>query len=317
MDDSYPEKTRAALDHVRFYCRACRHRFSRSPETVEDDPEREYHPYRYSATCPACGETAGQAPWEIALMASYGKHTGPKTPEGRARSSRNLDGHPTPEESLRTRFNAMKHGLSARVATYFPARPGKYPHCTDCEYLNAGCGDMPACLKRTELFMRHQIAFETGDPGLLADLRADTQAAIQAIINDIILAVVSEGVQIKTPEWAIDKDGRIRIAQYTDEEGNDRVIHKLYAHPLLKTLTDFLAKNNLSLADLNMTPKGQGEQEILRGYLDDEGQTRQGLLEHAEKQSALLESLSAQIERSRERTKRDPVLIEYSETADG
>lgn len=249
-------------------------------------------------------------------MAAQGRQTGPKTPEGKMRVTENIAGHPTPEESLRTRFNAMKHGLFARVARYFPAKPGKYPHCDGCEYHHSGeCAEQVACLKRTELFMRYDIAFETGDPGMLTQLHADNQAMVQAIISDILLALVSTGVELKQPEWYFDpKGGDFHLVSY-EKEGKQEYIYKVSAHPLLKTLADFLAKNNMALSDLNMTQKGREDQSILKGHL--EHSERENALEHQRAQNALIESLSEKIARSRERVKRDPVLIEYDEAGDG
>ncbi len=76
-----------------------------------------------------------------------------------------------------------------------------------------------ACLKRTELLLKHQIAFETGDPGLLVDLRAQLHANVQALIDDMILAMAQDGVRLKNPEWYYDKDGVFHWAQGTDENG--------------------------------------------------------------------------------------------------
>ncbi len=249
-------------------------------------------------------------------MAAHGRQTGPKTPEGKAAVTANLAGHPTPEESLRTRFNAMKHGLFARVARYFPAKPGKYPHCETCEYLNNGCEDQVACLRRTELFMRYDIAFQTGDPSLLTELQADNQAMVQAIISDIMLAIISTGVELKQPEWYFDpKEGDFHLVSY-EKDGVQEYIYKVSAHPLLKTLADFLAKNNMSLADLNMTPKGQEDSELLRGYLDNQGD-RESLADYQRQQQAQLQALEEKFNRSREKLQRDPVMIEYDEAENG
>lgn len=249
-------------------------------------------------------------------MASFGRHTGPRSAAGMAAVSRNLEGHPTPEEARRTRFNAMKHGLFAQTATYFPAKPGAYAQCAGCEHLpTEDCRGAGACLKRTELLLQHQVAFETGDPKLLTDLRARTQAFVQAIIDDIILAIVSEGVQLKSPRWYYDKDGGFHLAEYADEEGARRLIMEVQAHPLLKSLSDLLAKNNLTLADLAMTPRQQTQDELLQGYLEERSQS-ESMLDFQRRNTQALERLEEQIARSRERVRRDPVLIDH-EAGDG
>ena len=304
------------LNKVNFHCRACGLKFSAAPSRVEDAPERAYHPWHYFAGCLDCGLEAGQANWEKGLMATFGKHTGPKTTEGKASSAANLEGHPTPEEAQRTRFNAITTGAHAQTATFFPAKPGGYPHCTGCEYLESmACWDSPsrACLKRTELLLQHQIAFETGDPRLLTDLRSRTQAMVQALIDDMILAIISSGVELKQPEWYFDPKGeKFHIVSF-EKDGQTEFSYKVSAHPLLKTLGDFLSKNNMTLSDLEMTPKQQTQDTLLEGYLEQQGGERETALEFQQKQTELLENLQHQIGRSRENLKRDPVMIEYNQ----
>lgn len=302
----------ASLTSVNFQCRTCRHKFAGEPARIEEVPERVWHPWAYFSPCPVCRHEAPQAPWEIGLLAAAGKQTGPRTPAGLAATAANLAGHPTPEEAKRTRFNALKHGVFAEVATYWPARPGAYAHCTGCEHF-AICGPQPACLKRTELFMRHHIAFESGDPRMLTDLRASLQAKIQAIIDDIFLDITRRGVVIEAPQWYYDKDGHFHLAAYKDSEGNDHLLKEINAHPLLKILKDLIAANSLSLEDMGMTPKVQDDNDVLRGHLDEEKTDRDTLLTYQKQQTVLLEQLSGQIERSRERIGRDPVMIEHNE----
>lgn len=301
------------LTSVNFVCGDCKHKFACDPGRVEDAPERD-HPYRYFATCPECGGDAKQAPWEQALMASFGKHTGPKTPEGKAKVAENIAGHPTPEEALRTRFNAMRHGLRARVATYFPAKPGSYPQCSSCDIDWGTCSESVACMKRTELFMRHQIAFESKDPALLNDIRSDFHAKVQAIIDDIILAIVSDGVTLKNPAYDFDKDGGFHLAKYVDSKtGEERFIEEVKAHPLLKVLSEFLSRNGLSLSDMGMTPKIHDGNEIVMGNLASEKQEREQLIEYQRQQNKQLDELKDMIAASRDRIEKDPVVIEYKD----
>lgn len=300
---------KSQLTEVSFVC-SCRHKFTDQPERIEDAPERG-HPFLYFASCPVCGDEAEQVPWEKALMASYGKHTGPKTPEGKAATAQNVAGHPTPEEAMRTRFNAMKHGLAARVARYFPAKPGSYPHCKNCDIDWDVCRGNVACMRRSELFMRHQIAFETGDPKLLNDIRSDFHASVQAIIDDMVLAIASDGVTIRNPAYTV-KDGEIKIGRYIDESGHERLIYdELSAHPLLKILSEFISRNGLSLSDMDMTPKTVTETPDQMGNLSDKQSEPGQMLEYQREQTRQLEALRDMIARSDQRRGNDPVLIEH------
>ena len=302
---------------VHFRCGACAHRWQAAPGRIEDAPEAEWHPWRYFAPCPECGAEAPQAAWERSLFKAWANATGPRTPEGIAATTANLDGHPTPEEAKRTRFNAMRHGLCARTATYFPAKPGGYPHCEGCEYLaDRDCVPVGACLKRTELFLRHQVAFETGDTKLLTQLAADRQAALAGLIDDMILAIAQDGgPRIKEVVWYHDKDGGFHLAEFIDEDGAKRRIHELKEHPLLRPLILYIEKNRMTLADLNMTPRGQDDDAVMQGFLEAKKADAGELLEYESRQAKALEGLAAMIERSRELTRRDPVLIEHGGAA--
>lgn len=259
-----------------------------------DAVDTEYHPFVYEADCPVCEASAEQAAWERNLLKGWAKATGPKTKEGMAATAKNLDGHPTPEEARLTRFNAMKHGLYARTATYFPAKPGHYPRCDGCEHLRtAACLEPPrACLKRHELLLKHQIAFETKDPDMLLQLRSDTQAGIQAIIDDMILAIAQDGgPRITEVVWYHDKDGGFHLAKWTDEHGQDHQIHELKAHPLLKPLIDYINRNAMTLEDLGMTPKVQDEQEAMQGYLAQHGEDAEAAEAYRQKSLEQLDQL--------------------------
>ena len=250
---------------------------------------------------------AEQAAWEKALLKAHACATGPKTEAGKAAVTANLRIRP---------FNAVKHGLYARTATYFPAKPGKYARCDGCEHLaTLGCLAPPrACLKRHELLLRHDIAFRTQDPTLLLQNRSDTQAAIQGLIDDMILAIAQDGgPRIQEVVWYHDKDGVLHLAKWRDRFGTEHQIHEIKAHPLLKPLMEFISKNNMTLADLEMTPKARDEQSALQGFLDQEGERQETLLDYQERQAQALEDVQSLIARSQRRLASDPVLIEHAE----
>lgn len=305
------------LPTVQFHCAktrgGCGYRFEAQPDRIEPAAALEHHPYEYFASCPACGEVASQAAWERALVKAWSHATGPRTEEGKAASARNLEGHPTGEEAFRTRFNAMKHGLFAKTATYFPAKPGRYPQCDGCELI-VECAGNVACLKRTELFLKHHVAFESRDPQILMGIHAGNQAAIQALISDMIIAIAADGgPRLQTPEWYYDKDGGFHLAKWKDEHGNDVQLYKLEAHPLLKLLMDFISKNSMTLADMQMTPKAKDEDEALRGYLDQRGSDEERQLDYQAQMTEAMEGVREAILRSQQKTQRDPVLIEHGE----
>lgn len=282
---------------LNFHCRACGERFSATYTRTALIEGRDWLPFDYFAQCPACGEEAAQAAWEVNLAKAHAHATGPRTPEGIAQATANLLEHAhKPEHRAVTRFNALKHGAYAKVSMFFPARPGKYPECDGCEHLTSEyCVDFRACLKKAELFVKYAAAFERGDPGLLREVVAGRSAALNVIIDQMILAIArAGGPELTSPEWYHDKDGGFHLARYRDENTGEMVqLMKKEEHPLLKRLIEFVAKNNMSLGDMGMTPKVQDEQEILKGYIDQDDADREREQEYRtrleQQQTALLQ----------------------------
>lgn len=267
-----------------------------------------------------CGAEAAQASFHRGLLKAWASATGPRTEDGKAASAKNLAGHPTPEEALRTRFNAMKHGMNAETAQYFPARPGKYPACSNCDVDPGYCAKQPACIKQTQLFMVHHAAFEQRNPKHLTPIYSSIQASITAIIQQILQTIIADGVKLEAPAWAVTREGDIVIGEYNDfETGEKRIIMETKAHPLLKPLQEFLSRNNMALSDMGMTPKAieQEEQQMGRLAPGGDGIATLSLEEYAAKSSESLAALKAQVDRANARKQRDPVLIEYQQQNGG
>jgi hypothetical protein len=311
MPKSDPKQQRVL---VTFQCRPCRHTFEAEPGRVADAPELDHHPFRYFADCPKCQSEVEQAAWERALLKAWQNATGPTSEEGKAATSKNLEGHPTPEEAKRTRFNAMKHGLSARTATYFPAKPDGYPFCSTCEVDRDWCKAQPACTKKTELFMLHQAAFEQNDPKRLMGIYSEMHAAIFAVIQSMLQQIIADGVKIETVVWDKDAEGNIKVAEYVDETGQRKILRDtMQAHPLLNRVGELLSRTGLTLADMGKTTKVIEQHEEDMGRLAGEQATREQLTDFQSKQSAVLEKLADRLDRGRKSTERDPVLLEYNQ----
>jgi len=304
------------LAEVTFRCAACRRTFSAAPDRIDALPERDWHPWAYFSGC-ECGEEASQATWEVSLLKAWQSATGPRTEEGKASTAINLEGHPTPEEALRTRFNAMKHGLSAKTATYFPARPGGYAICASCEIDRTWCGQQAACAKQTQNFMMHHAAFESRDPKHLRGVYADLQAALFAVLQQILQTIIADGVKIEAPQYYTDKDGVMILARYMDDDGKMHTIKDISAHPLFKPLGELLSRNNLSLADMGMTQKVIDDDDQEFGRLQVQDQAREALTDYAQRQAKALEDLSELMQRATEKRDRDPILIEHEQQSGG
>ncbi len=305
------------LAGVTFRCGACRRAFAAAPARIEEAPEREWHPWAYFAACPYCDSEAEQAPWERAALKAWQSATGPRTAQGKAAAAANLAGHPTPEEAQRTRFNALKHGLSAKTATYFPARPGKYAFCASCDVDWVWCAEQAACTKQTQLFMQHHAAFESRNPKHLNGLYADLQAALFAVLQQILQTIIADGVKIEAPQYYTDKDGVLIVAKYMGEDGKLHTIKDINAHPLFKPLGELLSRNNLSLADMGMTQKAIDEEEQEFGRLQSQSETREALTDYSARQAKALEDLRGLMERAGAKRDADPILIEHQQQNGG
>lgn len=317
---------------INFSCSNCRFQFEGKPGRVEDSPEKLHHPWSYWKECPKCLEEAQQAGWERNLMLSFGKHSGPKTAAGIAAVTRNLDGHPTPEEARLTRFNAVKNLRRAEIAQFLPAKHGRYEECETCpvateciqstvenSILTVDKRGLLPCMHpdHIETFMLTHIAVENEDPTVLSKVHANMQAKIHTIINRMILSITQKGVLIEQPAFVSDKDGMAHLAKYVNSDGNSQQIMDYSAHPLLKILGEFITRNNLSLGDMGMTQKTSQDDELLTGFLDEQNSNKEHADQLSERQTKALEGLEAMIQRSHEKSQSDPVLIEQQGDANG
>jgi hypothetical protein len=310
----------ARLDRATFRCGDCRRTFQAVPDLVDDDPDNAAHPFRYFANCPACGaQNVPQASWERALMAAHQAATGPITPAGKASAAANLAGHPTAEESRLIRFNAMKHGMEARTASYFPAKPGKYSFCESCEVDPYWCSEQPACVKQTELFMLHHAAMDQRDPKVLGKIHADLSAALTATLQLCLQSVLGRGVEISVPRVELSKDGVPVTLTYIDQNGEQQTVYQISANPLFKPIADLITRLGLSMSDLGLTVKASEEADPAGiGTLSIGGGSSKEALEDFSRRAVLaMQGVKDQLGRAQQRMRSDPVLIEHQAQGDG
>lgn len=297
---------------VNFKCGVCRRSFDGVPDLIEDDPSAPHHPYRYFATCPCGAALQPQAGWERGLLKAHQTSTGPVTEAGKAASAANLEGHPTSEEALRTRFNAMKHGMAAQTATYFPAKPDGYAFCSGCDVSRDWCAKQPACVKQTEIFMLHHAAFEQRNPKILTRLHADIHSALMASLQMCLQAVLGEGVLIKQPRVELDRDGSPVTLSYIDMEGKKAYIWDYTSNPAFKPIADLVSRLGLSMSELGMSVRGvEEDEEKGLGVLKLDDATKETLAGFGQRMLEASRNAAELIAQSRAATRADPVFIEH------
>lgn len=307
------------LERLNFKCRVCTYTWDSAPDLVEPDDSAPHHPYRYFADCPACSTPRQpQAAWERALLKAHQNATGPRTPEGVAATSANLVGHPTPEEALRTRFNGMKHGMAARTAVYFPAKPDRYEFCKRCDVDRDWCAEQPACVKQTELFMLHHAAFEQRDPKVLGRVHADVHSALIASLQMCLQSVLADGVVLKVPKVQLDDKGKPVTLTFVDTNGDVHNVIEYMANPVFKPITDLISRLGLSLSDLGMTIKAADDEDAgLRGRLSPGAASPEALDAFSQRMAQTLERLPALFQAAGAAAAKDPVLLEHQAQTGG
>jgi hypothetical protein len=301
------------LKEVNFKCGACRRSFSGVPDLIEDDPDTAHHPFRYFANCPKCEAVhQPQAGWERGLLKAHQSSTGPVTAAGKAASAANLEGHPTSEETLRTRFNAMKHGMAAQTATYFPAKPDGYAFCGQCDVGRDWCAKQPACVKQTEIFMLHHAAFDQRNPKILMRLHADLHAALMATLQMCLQAVLGEGVLIKQPRVELDREGSPVTLSYIDSAGKKAYIYDYTSNPAFKPISDLVSRLGLSMSDLGMSVRNvEADEEKGIGVLKLDASTKETLEGFGVRMLEASKNAHDLIAASQAATRADPVFIEH------
>lgn len=289
-------------DTTTFRCFKCYQNHELQIERVEARPDLEPHPFEYYAHCPTCKSELKEAPFIKNLYKAWLNPTGTGSPEI---SSKNL---PAPSDPRR-KFNALKSGLFAKKAKYFPAVVGRYPECDSCEHSNI-CEEGGVCLEISKVRMMVAHAFDSKDPAFLQPLFQDLQADVFVLLQRLILQALQDGVTLESPVWSGTKEGYVLVK---DDEGNQIVQKEL--HPAMRAIAELLQKNGLSLADLQLTPKTQADHAAAMGNLAQAAGERVSVQEHRERMAEKADKFLKQLAGATAARDRDPIFQEHQEEA--
>jgi hypothetical protein len=290
-----------------FRCGRCKQNLELPVERVEDRIDQDPHPFEYFAHCPTCKNEITEAPFVKNLYRAWLNITGTKSPEV---SARNL---PAPDDPRR-KFNALKSGLFAKKAKYFPAKVGRYPECDGCEHSHE-CETIGICLQISKVKMMVAQAFDSKDPAFLQPLFQDIQADVFVLLQRLIGQALRDGAILTSPVWHGTKDSYLMVNYHDPETGKLKQLMQHELHPAIRAIAELLQKNGLSLADLQMTPKTQADHAAqmghLKGQTDERMTTREFQEKKLEQNRKFLEALSG----ATARREKDPMFREHQEEA--
>jgi hypothetical protein len=281
------------------------------------------------AECPECDTHSPELPNMAPLRTA--KRTGPKTVKGRAQAAANLakaqrTGPKSPEAKRKCGMNAWRTGRHSTRTPLAPAKPGKFPECSECDHFAPcklevqearGTGRPVYCHRFTEHYLRYISAHLTNDPEKLRVIAAAQQAKHLTIMDRAFVQIHQDGVMIDLPIFGINEsahevgttpDGTpiFHNLRKTEQVGTQPI-----QHPNLTTWHRMAMEAGFRLTDWELTPKSAQESEDPQGYLDPQEETD---IEHLLAQrNQQLQDMAESITRANERFANDPVLLDLDE----
>ncbi|MFA6911266.1 MAG: hypothetical protein WCQ59_09120 [Candidatus Cloacimonadaceae bacterium] len=203
-------------------------------------------PLNYYARCPICKEWTRAVPHYYANLPKM-KTTGPRTEEGKRRSS----------------LNGFKHGRYARPHHLLAPATGKYDICAACEDQDeCKAGKIKYCPYKLDLMARVIAAYENGKLDDIKSLAGITQGRMYLVIENMLGEVMNKGVLLKNP---VIKNGE--LVRY-DHDGEEQTLYEYMINPLIKELPKVMGAAGLTSDQQKMNPARQEENsEELRGHL--------------------------------------------------
>lgn len=210
-----------------------------------DDPGA-FDGMNYYAKCPICKEWTRAVPHYYANLPKM-KTTGPRTEEGKRRSS----------------LNGFKHGRYARPHHLLAPATGKYDICVACEDVDeCKAGKIKYCPYKLDLMARVIAAYENGKLEDIKSLAGITQGRMYLVIESMLGEVMNKGVLIRQP---VLKGGE--LVTY-EQDGEEATLYEYIINPLIKELPKVMGAAGLTSDQQKMNPARQEENsESMSGHM--------------------------------------------------
>lgn len=205
------EKTSIEFKH--FFCRECSYYWQSNDYTSKDKA--------FYSKCPNCNKSVQNVPHCYAnLPKMWDNATGPRTKEGKERSS----------------MNNYKHGMFTKnLSLLAPTLHDKYVYCKGCEYYQ-DCKDkkLKYCPTNLEPMLKFLAAYKEGRVSELKEIAALSQGKVQLVLEQMLYKIFDEGVVV------------------TSKHNN---FEELKANPCLKYISDFMSILGFTSDQQKMNPK--------------------------------------------------------------
>lgn len=214
------------------------------PDTGQEDP------FNFYAICPECGQYArANHHYYANLGKMHDSSTGPRTAEGKRRSS----------------LNGIKHGLYAKSHHLLAPANGKYDICKDCEEQDlCDAGKIKYCPFKTDLLARFLAAYENGDEKSLRQFAGLSQGRLYLVFEQMMQDLMERGVLIQQPK--VSGGGVVKIV---DDQGAEHNVYEYVQNPLLDTVPKIMTSLGMTSDQQAMNPAKQGEDDDkIKGKMD-------------------------------------------------
>lgn len=254
------------------------------------------------------------------IAAAHGKHTGPKTEEGKAAGVEARKGtHTGPKTKAgkdRSRLNNYKHGLNSQTYTLLaPALPGKFPQCEGCTFRTECELKYKYCPVNVQPMLNLVRAYEENDIEAIRQIAGLQQVRAANVLEMMWHAIFKYGVlnpkvvNSKIRDSVIDGAGNVK-------EAKEEVVMEWMANPLLKRIPEFMELVGTTAEQNLMTVKAEQDQENLDGFLEVNSEARKAIKDHQNELIDEIKKLGIVTKDAAERRNADTALSDYNEQLD-